>query len=333
MAELKDEERLRILILEDVPTDAELAELELREGGLQFTALRVDTRAAFERSLDEFKPDVVIADVRLPAYSGREALEYTRLTHPQIPVIVATGMLKDEAAVEMLKLGAKDYVLKDRLSRLVPAIQRALNEERGVRRRKLAEQLLRESESKLSSIAASAQDAILMMDHEGKISFWNPAAERIFGYAAAEAMGQPLHELLLPQRYREAAHQGFSRFQTSGAGPVIGKTLELAGLRKDGSEFPLELSLSLAMREGQFEAVGIIRDVTERKQTQAKMELQLKQLQAWYEATMGREDRVRQLKCEVNALQKRLGEAPRYLSQVGGADAECTPSPSAPATP
>src|SRR5512141_2519028 len=99
MADFIKEKELRILILEDVPTDAELEENELRDAGLTFSLLRVDTRDAFEQALGEFKPNIVIADYRLPAYSGRDALEYTRRTHPHIPVVMATGALGDEAAV------------------------------------------------------------------------------------------------------------------------------------------------------------------------------------------------------------------------------------------
>src|SRR5512145_1527756 len=98
MIDFSEEKELRILILEDVPSDAELEESELRDAGVTFTSLRVDTRDAFERALDEFMPDIVLADYRLPGYSGRDALEYTRRTHPQIPVVMATGALGDEAA-------------------------------------------------------------------------------------------------------------------------------------------------------------------------------------------------------------------------------------------
>ncbi len=377
-------EELRVLLLEDVPTDAQLEENELKAAKLAFTSLRVDTRDAFEKALDEFKPDVVIADYRLPAYSGRDALEYTRRTHPEIPVIMATGTLGDEAAVELLKLGARDYVLKDRLARLWPAVKRALSEEKGIRNRKLAEgkfravfneamdgivlidcetqqvvdcnaeferqtgrsleqlkgikvwevlppdqhelarqammeiqkagsgrgsdfriqrpggeivpiefsarylniqqqsyiqsitrdigerlraeQALRESEDKFHSITSAAQDAIIMVDNDGRVAYWNAAAEKILGYPAQEAMGQVLHELLAPERFLDAYRSGFGVFRTTGEGPAVGKTLELAALRKDGTEFPIELSLSSVKREGKWNAIGILRDISSRKQ-------------------------------------------------------------------
>ncbi|MDD5158735.1 MAG: PAS domain S-box protein [Sulfuricurvum sp.] len=130
------------------------------------------------------------------------------------------------------------------------------------------EQALRESEEKFRSITASAQDAILMMDDEGKISYWNEAAVKIFGYTEKEVMGQSLHTLLAPERFLASHYKGFEHFKQTGEGPAIGKTLELAALKKDGSEFPIELSLSIVRREGKQHAIGMIRDITERKQAE-----------------------------------------------------------------
>jgi PAS domain S-box-containing protein len=102
--------------------------------------------------------------------------------------------------------------------------------------RKQAEEELRSSEERLSIITASAQDAIIMLDDAGNIAFWNQAAERLFGYAQAEIIGHDLHTTLVPQSLREAYRQAFQDFQQTGQGVTIGKTLELSGLRKDGSE-------------------------------------------------------------------------------------------------
>ncbi|MDD2782265.1 PAS domain S-box protein [Sulfuricurvum sp.] len=130
------------------------------------------------------------------------------------------------------------------------------------------EQALRESEAKFRTITTSAQDAILMMDDKGEISFWNEAAVKTFGYTEKEAIGKSLHALLTPERFLAAHYQGFEHFKQTGEGPAIGKTLELAALRKDGTEFPIELSLSVVMIEGQRHAIGVIRDITERKQVE-----------------------------------------------------------------
>ena len=136
---------------------------------------------------------------------------------------------------------------------------------------KKMEMSLLESEEKFRSITASAQDAIVIMDDEGKISYWNPASEQIFGYSQKEVLGQVLHDLLTPKRFYEAHNIGFKHFKKTGEGPAIGKTVELFALKKDGTEFPIELSLSAVKREGRWNAIGFVRDITERKQAEQKI--------------------------------------------------------------
>ncbi|MDD5716847.1 MAG: PAS domain S-box protein [Sulfuricurvum sp.] len=136
-----------------------------------------------------------------------------------------------------------------------------------------SKQLLHESEEKFRTITTTAQDAILIMNDEGLITYWNEAAENIFGYTKEEAIGNALHPLLAPERFHEAHHKGFSHFIHTGEGPAIGKTLELRALKKDGTEFPIELSLSANMREGKWEAIGIIRDISQRKKDEAGLKM------------------------------------------------------------
>jgi PAS domain S-box-containing protein len=136
---------------------------------------------------------------------------------------------------------------------------------------KVIEMELRDSQEKFHNITASAQDAIIMINNDGEISYWNEAAEKIFGYSKKEAMGQILHTLIAPKRFLAAHKNGFSYFKNTGKGRVIGKTLELVGLKKDGSEFPLELSLSSTMINGLWNAIGIVRDITERKDMEMKL--------------------------------------------------------------
>ena len=133
---------------------------------------------------------------------------------------------------------------------------------------KRAEEALRESEERFRSISASALDAIIMMDHEGNISYWNEAAEKIFGYSSQEALGGECHLFLAPQHSHETYREGFSRFKLTGQGAAVGKTLELAAVRRDGTEFPIELSVSAVKLQGKWNAIGILRDITERKQAE-----------------------------------------------------------------
>ncbi len=137
--------------------------------------------------------------------------------------------------------------------------------------RKKAENELRESEEKLRTITQTAQDAIVMMDENGNISFWNPSAERIFGHTRSEALGKELHILIGPSKYHDAYRTGFARFRKTGEGPAVGRKIELTGVRKDGTEVQVELSLSAIESRGTWHAVGIIRDITERKLIEKKI--------------------------------------------------------------
>ncbi len=145
---------LRVLMLEDTPTDAELEEHELRKAGLVFVSQRVETRDAFTRALVEFRPDIVLSDYKLPDFNGMAALEMMQRDHPDIPVVMVTGALSDIEAVELIHAGARDYVLKDRLARLAPAVQRALAAEQSARARLAAEEDLRRLNRTLRALSA-----------------------------------------------------------------------------------------------------------------------------------------------------------------------------------
>ena len=131
---------------------------------------------------------------------------------------------------------------------------------------------LHESEEKFEKISASAQDAIICMDNDGNISFWNLAAETIFGYTQQEALGANLHTLIAPKRFREAHLKAFPIFRETGQGAALGKTLELAALRKDGTEFPVEIALSSSLIAGKWNGIGVLRDISERKKAQREIE-------------------------------------------------------------
>jgi len=125
-----------------------------------------------------------------------------------------------------------------------------------------------ESDGVSRAIGASAQDAIIMLDGAGNVTFWNESAERTFGYSQAEIVGRNLHDLLAPGRYLEAHHRAFGEFRHTGRGAAIGAVVELEAIRKDGTEFPIELSLSSVKIHGEWHAVGILRDVSARKQAE-----------------------------------------------------------------
>lgn len=134
--------------------------------------------------------------------------------------------------------------------------------------REAAIEALRESEERIRSITNSAHEAIIMMNNHGNISYWNPAAERILGYTQEEAIGKNLHQLIVPEKFLAAHIAAFPKFQQTGQGNAIGKTLELAARRKDGIEIDVALSLSATKIEETWHAIGILQDITERKKAE-----------------------------------------------------------------
>ena len=172
----------RILILEDEAWDAALAQRLLVGAGLQLTAVVVDTKALFIEQLADFRPDVILSDYHLPGFTGQEALKIAQELKPDIPFIIWSGVLGDEAAVELIKQGATDYVLKDRPARLPTVILRALAEvERRARLAQLEYQL--QQAQRLASLGqlVAAEDAMthvrrLLSTARGEATATEPAS-------------------------------------------------------------------------------------------------------------------------------------------------------------
>ena len=142
---------------------------------------------------------------------------------------------------------------------------------RDVTHRKESEQQLRSNEEKLRTISEAALDAVIMMDDQGKAVHWNPAAKKMFGYSAEEMLGEKIHQLLVPERKRQAAYAALPRFFETGQGQAVGRTLELQAVRKGGEEFPVEISLAPIRIDDVWCAVAVVRDITERKLADQKL--------------------------------------------------------------
>jgi len=153
--------RARILILEDEAWDAALAQRLLVSAGLSLVAVVVDTKASFIEQMDAFRPDIILSDYHLPGFSGQEALKIAQELYPDIPFIIWSGVLGDEAAVELIKQGATDYVLKDRPARLPSVILRALaGVEQRARLTNLEDQLLQAQRLASLGQLAAAEEAM-----------------------------------------------------------------------------------------------------------------------------------------------------------------------------
>src|SRR6267142_3816777 len=164
----------RMLILDDDPLSAELLKLKLSGEWPACAFMTAAGQEDFEAAIRKDACDLVISDYLIPGYSGLEALAFARKQCPDIPFIIFSGTIGDEVAVESLKAGANDYVLKDRPARLVPAIRHVLNHAEESRRRKRAEIGHKESEALKSAIMDAALDCIIVMDDEGRVLEFNP---------------------------------------------------------------------------------------------------------------------------------------------------------------
>ena len=425
---------LRLLIIEDASADFLLLVRYLRQHDFDAECQCVSREAELDAALQS-EWDIVLSDYDVPGMDFFKTLHYIRTHRPNLPVILVSGSVGEETAVELLRLGMSDFVLKDNLIRLLPVIRRALNEANERRARQAAEAALhesqataledqrqarlaalnlmedalaarnraetahaalRDSEAKYRLLADNAADCIfwegadgcfkyispaceqiygrtpdefladselminlihpddraayrqhftdsthidkgelelrivhkdgnvrwighhckpihsesgeylgrhganrnitarkqaeqalhdsgerfriatesirdafiLINDEEGKIVLWNPAATAMFGYTEDEAIGRPLHRLIGPPRFYEVSAAGLAHFARTGEGAVMGRTLELPALRRNGEEFMVELSLSAVQLGGQWHAAGLVRDITVRKQTE-----------------------------------------------------------------
>jgi PAS domain S-box-containing protein len=255
--------KLRILILEDRPADAELVMRELRQAGIQFVAECVATEAAFLASLRDNPPDLILTDYSLPTYDGLSALASAQKECPETPFIFVSGTLGEETAIEALHRGATDYVLKQRLSRLGPAVQRALREIKERTRRRRAEESLRANERNYREIFNAASDAVFVHDSAtGAILDVNQRALDMFGYTREELQAQPAGDPL--RDGGEFTHEEALRRirQAATVGPQV---FEWRSKRKNGELFWTEVALRGANIGGQERVLAVVRDITGRK--------------------------------------------------------------------
>ena len=263
--------KLRILHLEDNPFDAELLERVLKNGKIDATFSRVDTPAAFESLLQAGSFDLAICDYNVPGFSGFTALGRIRELAPDLPVIIVSGAMGDEQAVECLKHGATDYILKDRLHRLLPAIDRALHETELKQQNEKAYRALRQSEERLSCVLLATNDAIYDWNLETNQIWWNNGLQKLFGH------NPRLHKVHF-KWWKSAIHPDDAR--------GVVQSLEKA-LQSNASYWNSEYRFRCAdgayanvhdrgyiLRDGEgrgIRVVGSVMDITERKRLEGEM--------------------------------------------------------------
>ena len=256
---------LCVLQLEDRPAEAELALRELRREGLPFTAKRVLTEAEFLAELREPRLDLILADYSLPSYDGLSALVAARRERPEVPFIFVSGTLGEETAIEALQHGATDYVLKQRLARLGPAVRRALGEVAERDRRRRAEEESRRNERNYREIFNATQEAIFVHDAlTGQLLDVNQTMLDMFGYTR-EDLGQLASQTLRdaePYSYREVLRRVHL---AATEGPQV---FEWLSRRKSGETFWTEVTLRATPIGGEGRVLAVVRDISERKQAE-----------------------------------------------------------------
>jgi diguanylate cyclase (GGDEF)-like protein/PAS domain S-box-containing protein len=262
---------LKVLLLEDVDTDAELALRELRRAGMSHVSARAENEAQFREALAQFQPDIVLSDFSLPHFDGLSALRIVRAASRHMPFIFVSGTIGEDRAVESLREGATDYVLKTKLSRLPQAVARAVAESGERAARAQAEEALRLTQQ---AVESSLDPVIITRDQTqgAPIVYVNHAFERITGYSAAEAVGRNCNFLQRGDRAQP---------DLVGIRTAVAKGQEVRALlrnyRKDGSLFWNELHITPVRRPDSEEIthfVGVVHDVTETRRYQEQLERQ-----------------------------------------------------------
>jgi len=258
------DKELRILVAEDVPADAELEIRELKRAGLRVAHRIVETEEAFREALREFLPEIILSDFSMPQFDGMFALALARELAPDVPFIFVSGTIGEEYAIRALKNGATDYVLKNNLVRLPAVVERALQDAEARVARKRAEQ----DQRRLAAIVENSYDAIISRDLDRKIMSWNTAAERMFGYTAAEVIGRDASIIIPPESEVEAA-QKRALLQQGRPIPLF----DSVRLTKDGRRIDVSVGQS-PINDASGKMIGaslVFHDISERKSHELKI--------------------------------------------------------------
>ena len=272
----------RILFVEDLPSDAELAVMELKKGGLRFEHTRVDTKSGFIRALKDFSPDIVISDYHMPSYNGLQTLKDTREFDPLLPFILFTGSVNEEVAVKCMKAGASDYVIKEHITRLPFAVKEALEQHRILTEKRTADLMLKESEEKIQSIFRAAPVGIGLVADRILIEV-NDTLCKMVGYSRQELIGK--HANMLYPSKEISDWVGINKYKQiveKGTGSV-----ETLFKCKDGNIINIKLSSTALDKNDLSKGITFtVLDITERIKAVETLKTSLSLLNASLESTV-----------------------------------------------
>lgn len=262
-------EPLRILYLEDDPADVDLVQSVLVDEGIACEVVQVETSADFIAVLELGGVDLILADYSLPSFDGISALAIAKKAYSNIPFIVVSGTLGEELAIETLKRGATDYVLKHRLSRLVPSVHRALREAEERRERQQVKEKLAQSEAKFRSLIQNSSDIITILGSDGIIQYESPSIEIVLGYKPDDLISKNAFDLIHPEDVASVLEVFNNLIQK----PETVLSTEYRFQEQGGSWRFLESTGNNLLSEPSVAGVIVnSRDITERKQAEKALQ-------------------------------------------------------------
>jgi len=260
---------LRVLMVEDSKDDELLLIRKLKKGGYNPVYERVETAAAMKKALQEKQWDIILCDYSLPKFNAPSAIAVLKKANIDIPLVILSGAIGEETAIECMHLGAQDYIMKGNLSRLCPAIVRELKQVAVKNRQKQMEEVLRQSEEKHRTILENIEEGYYEVDITGNFTFFNDSMCRILGYSQEEMMGMNNRQFT----DKENAKKLFKTFNEVYRTGKSTKELDWQIIRKEGTKRFIEVSVSLRKNSSSkpIGFQGIARDITERKKVEESL--------------------------------------------------------------
>jgi PAS domain S-box-containing protein len=274
---------LAVLIVEDYEDDAELMVLQLREAGFDVYHQRVETAGQMRDALGARAWDVVLSDFRVPGFGAAPALALLRGSGLDIPFITVSGMIGEESAVELMKAGAHDYVMKDHPARLAPAVKREIGEARERRARRDAEEGLRAAEEQFRGLVEQSIAGIYIIQ-DGKFVYVNRRFAEILGYDAAnEVVGRDPLSLVVEKD--QGTVREYMRLRLEGEMRSVSYTY--TAIRKDGALIDVGVHGSRATHAGRPAVIGLMQDISEKKRAEEEIQRYVAQLEKAFMSTVG----------------------------------------------